>query len=139
MNKYLLETTTCSHLMENPPIVTGRLDSLADSDYPFPIPIVQGEILYGIERLPTGRKQQDLEQRANYLFSEIQCDPIPKETGIYYAQLKREAEKQGTSVAENDLWIAATALALDAILVTSDSDFQRVQGLFGLRLEDWTN
>lgn len=139
MNQYLLETTTCSRLMENAPIVKGRLDSLAESDYPFTIPIVQGEILFGIERLPIGKKRQDLEQRANYLFSEIQCDPIPKETGIYYAQLKREAEKQGTSVAENDLWIAATALALDAILVTSDSDFQRVQGLLGLRLEDWTN
>ncbi len=138
MNKYLLETTTCSRLMENNPIVKRRLDSLAESGYPFTIPIVQGEILFGIERLPIGRKRQDLEQRANYLFSELQCDPIPKETGIYYAQLKREAEKHGTSVAENDLWIAATALALDAILVTSDSDFQRVQGLLGLQLEDWT-
>jgi hypothetical protein len=26
---------------------------------------------------------------------------------------------------ENDLWIAATALALDAVLITRDSDFQR--------------
>lgn len=138
MSKYLLETTTCSRLMENHPRVKERLDSLTLKDYPFTIPIVQGEILYGIQRLPTGRKQQDLWQRANSLFSEIQCDPIPKDTGIYYAQLKREAEKQGTSVAENDLWIAATTLALGAILVTSDSDFERVQGVMGLQLEDWT-
>jgi len=33
--------------------------------------------------------------------------------------------------------VSATTLALDAILVTSDSDFQRIAGL-GLRLEDWT-
>ncbi len=29
-------------------------------------------------------------------------------------------------------------MALDAILVTTDSDFQRIAE-FGLKLEDWTN
>ena len=38
----------------------------------------------------------------------------------------------------NDLWIAATAMALDAILFTADSDFQRIAE-FGLRLENWTS
>ena len=56
----------------------------------------------------------------------------------YYARLKRAAEQQGTPLSDNDLWIAATALALDAVLVTSDSDFQRIAGL-GLQLEDWAN
>jgi len=36
---------------------------------------------------------------------------------------------------ENDLWIAATALSLRAILVTTDSDFQRVSEL---NIKDWT-
>ena len=124
--------------MKDNPIVKRHLDALPDSDYYFTIPIVQGEILYGIERLPPGRKQQALLQSANHLFSQIQCEPIPKETGNCYAQLKRQAEQQGTSLAANDLWIAATTLALDAILVTSDGDFYRVSGLFGLQLEDWT-
>jgi tRNA(fMet)-specific endonuclease VapC len=114
--------------MKDNPIVKRHLDALTDSDYYFTIPIVQGEILYGIERSPPGRKQQDLLQSANHLFSQIQCEPIPKETGNYYAQLKRQVEQQGTSLAANDLWIAATALALDAILVTSDGDFYRVSG-----------
>lgn len=135
MSKYLLETTTFSHLMQNDPVVKGHLNALTDSDYLFTIPIVQGEIFYGIERLPIGRKQRELSQRANTLFAEIQCDPIPKETGIHYARLKRQVEKRGTPIAENDLWIAATTLALDAILVTADSDFQKA---FGLQLEDWT-
>ena len=99
MGKYLLETTTCSHLMQNNPVVKRHLNALTDSDDLFTIPIVQGEILYGIERLPTGRKQRELLQRANNLFAEIQCDPIPKDTGIHYARLKRQAEKQGTPVA----------------------------------------
>jgi len=43
-------------------------------------------------------------------------------------------ERRGSRLDENDLWIAATSLSLGAILVTADSDFQRVHGL---KLEDW--
>jgi predicted nucleic acid-binding protein len=38
------------------------------------------------------------------------------------------------SLDENDLWIAATALSVGAVLVTMDSDFERVEGL---TVEDW--
>ena len=55
-----------------------------------------------------------------------------------YAQIKIAAQEQGTSLSECDLWIAATALTLDAILVASDSDYERIVGL-GLRLENWKN
>jgi tRNA(fMet)-specific endonuclease VapC len=138
MNKYLLETSTWSLLMRDIPKVKGRLNSLAESDYLFTCPIVKGEILFGILRLPTGKRRRDLEQKANELFAQIPCDPIPENVGDTYAQIKVAAQQQGTSLDECDLWIAATALALDAILVTSDSDYQRIAGL-GLRLEDWAN
>ena len=36
---------------------------------------------------------------------------------------------------ENDLWIAATAMDRNAVLVSSDSDFRRIGGL---ALEDWS-
>lgn len=36
---------------------------------------------------------------------------------------------------ENDLWIAATALVLGAVLVTRDSDFRNITGL---SVENWT-
>ena len=124
--------------MRDIPKVKGRLNSLAESDYLFTCPIVKGEILFGILRIPTGKRRRDLEQKANELFAQIPCDPIPENVGDTYAQIKVAAQQQGTSLDECDLWIAATALALDAILVTSDSDYQRITGL-GLRLEDWAN
>ena len=136
MNKYLLDTSTCSLLMKDIPRVKGRLNSLTESDYHFTCPIVKGEILFGIARLPAGNRRQDLEQKANELFADVPCDPIPESVSDAYAEIKVAAEQQGTSLGECDLWIAATALALDAILVTSDSDYQRVIGL-GLRLENW--
>ena len=82
-----------------------------------------------------------MENQAINLFERLLCLGVPKETkeaADYYAPMKNYAEQHGTPLSENDLWIAATAMALDATLVTSDSDFQRIAG-FGLRLEDWTN
>ena len=123
--------------MANNPRVKARLLSVQVADYPFICPIVRGEILFGVELLPVGRRRQSLENQANNLFSGLVCDPMPEEAGDHYARIKREAQRQGTPLDECDLWIAATALALDAVLVTSDSDFQRIVGL-GLQLENWT-
>ena len=138
MTKYLLETSTCSYLMANHTRVKDCLASAQVTDYPFTCPIVRGEILFGIELLPAGRRRQSLENQANNLFSGLICDPIPETAGDFYAKIKRAAQELGTPLDECDLWIVATALALDAILITSDSDFHRVQGLFGFELEDWT-
>jgi len=137
MKKYLLETSTCSFLMVNDSQVQSHLASVKTTDYVFTCTIVRGEILFGIERLPQGQKRQSLENQALKLFTKLPCEGISKEVSDEYARIKYQAEKQGTPLAENDLWIAATALTYDAILVTSDSDFQRISGL-GLCLEDWT-
>ncbi len=124
--------------MQDNPRVKGRLDSLTESDYHFTCTIVKGEILFGIGRLPEGKRKQGLEQKANELFTVVPCDSIPENVANTYAQIKVAAQQQGTSLDENDLWIAAMALFLDAILVASDSDFERIVEL-GLRLEDWKN
>ena len=138
MNKFLLDTSTASACMKNDPKVKERLESLDPSDYLFICPIVKGEILFGILRLDAGPKRQNLQQKANELFAVIPCNPLPENVAEVYAHTKAAAQMQGTSLGRCDLWIAATALALDAILVTSDSDYHRIAGL-GLRLENWVN
>lgn len=136
---YLLETSTCSFLMARIPHVIAHFESLSDfNNYLFTCPIVRGEILFGIQRLPVGRRRQVLENQAINLFEELPCLAVPKEAADYYAPMKKYAEQRGTPLSENDLWIAATAMAFSAILVTADSDFQRIAE-FGLELEDWTN
>ena len=124
--------------MKDNPKVKERLNSLTESDYTFTCSIVKGEILFGIARLPAGKRKQDLQQKADELFEVVPCESISERVSETYAKIKVTAEQQGTSLGECDLWIAATALTLDAILVTSDSDYQRIVGL-GLRLEDWTS
>ena len=138
MNKYLLDTSTISSLMEDSPKVKDRLGSLAETDYLLTSPIVKGEILFGIFRLPSGTRRQILEQKANQVFSVVPCHPMPEDVSEDYARTKIAAQQRGTPLDECDLWIAATAMAVDAILVTSDNDFQRITGL-GLQVEDWTD
>ena len=124
--------------MKDNPQVKERLNSLTESDYTFTCSIVKGEILFGIARLPAGKRKQYLQQKADELFEVVPCEPISESVSDAYARIKIAAQEQGTSLSECDLWIAATALTLDAILVASDSDYERIVGL-GLRLEDWKN
>jgi predicted nucleic acid-binding protein len=69
------------------------------------------------------------------LFGQLVCLAVPEAAADQYAAIKRDAERQGTPLDENDRWIAVTAHALDAVVVTMDSDFQRVSGL---QTEHWT-
>ena len=57
------------------------------------------------------------------------CEPIPSAAGDLYASLKVAQQRRGVPLDENDLWIAATALAIKATLVSRDSDFQGIEGL----------
>jgi tRNA(fMet)-specific endonuclease VapC len=69
------------------------------------------------------------------LFAVISCEPLPEAAGDHSARIKLIRQQKGLVLDENDLWIAATALALGAVLVTRDSDFQQVEGL---SVNDWT-
>jgi len=131
---YLLDSNTISFIMEKRPRVLSRLDAAMQSDWLITCTIVRGEILYGLERMPQGRKRQLAEAEASVAFEYVQCEAVPERAADIYARIKRDAELDGTAQGENDLWIAATTLALDAVLVSSDTDFRRVRGL---PLEDW--
>jgi len=91
--------------------------------------IVHGEILFGIERLQPGKRRTELEDKAHRIFKVVSCEPIPERAADFYAAVKITRQRNGLSLDEGDLWIAATALTLDAMLVTRDSDFARIEGL----------
>jgi tRNA(fMet)-specific endonuclease VapC len=51
-----------------------------------------------------------------------------------YAEIHAFLEKNGRAVGDNDKWIAATAAATGAVLVTNDKDFDPLQGTFLTRV-----
>jgi tRNA(fMet)-specific endonuclease VapC len=132
---YLLDTNVISGLMRKRPEIRGRLASLAPSHDVVTCPIVRGEILFGIEKLPDGRRRQELAALATLVLADVPCESVPETAGDAYSQIKATRQRQGLTLDENDLWVAATAKALGAVLVSSDRDFAQVEGL---TVEDWT-
>ncbi|MCF6311894.1 MAG: type II toxin-antitoxin system VapC family toxin [Verrucomicrobiales bacterium] len=55
---------------------------------------------------------------------------MDKKVAMIYSRISRDLRRRGQSIGANDTWIAATALSLDAPLLTNNiSHFERVEGL----------
>ncbi len=58
------------------------------------------------------------------------CLEITREVSWHYGEIFRHLKESGKMIGQNDLWIAATALAHDRAIVTRNtSEFTRVPGL----------
>ena len=132
---YLLDTTAFSDLMREHPVFDKRLASLTENDLIMICPVVRGEILFGLGKLEAGRRRQDLETKANKFFAVLHCESISEMTADHYAKVKIARQNKGLTLDENDLWIAACALASQVTLVSRDGDFRQIDGL---TVEDWT-
>jgi predicted nucleic acid-binding protein len=126
---YLLDTSAISALMRADSRMASWLSSIGADDRVVMCTISRGEILFGLERLAPGRRRTDLEGKAWRLFAILPCEPIPAAVGDRYAAVKATQQRRGLPLDENDLWIAATALSLEATVVSRDSDFQEIEGL----------
>ena len=129
----LLDTNAVSDLMRDHPQVKARIGRHAD-----PIAtsvVVVGEIRYGLDRLPAGKKRTDLEARAQNILASLRIEPVTEQIANGYGRLKASLESQGLNLDENDLWIAATAITHGNLLVTRDQIFSQVSGL---QVEDWS-
>lgn len=126
---YLLDTNAISDLMRADARNENWISALDRGDRVVTCTIVRGEILFGIARLPKGRRRAELKEAGLQFLNAFRCEPIPQLAGDYYANLKLTRQQSGLMLDENDLWVAATALALGAKLVTRDNDFAGIPGL----------
>jgi predicted nucleic acid-binding protein len=126
---YLLDTNAISDLMRASSRIENWMAGLQQGDRVVTCTIVRGEILFGIARLAPGRRRTDLEETGRQFLATVRCEPVPERAGDFYAAVKLARQQRGLTLDENDLWVAATALALGAALVTRDSDFGGIDGL----------
>ena len=126
---YLLDTNSISLLMREDVQIAAWLSSVRDDDRVVTCTIARGEILFGVKRLAQGRRRSELEAKAQELFAALPCEAIPSGAGDFYADIKIARQSRGLALDENDLWIAATALAVGATLVSRDIDFMGIETL----------
>lgn len=141
MNKYLLDTNIASALINVGP-VGDRVRSQAFALPPENLYLSQitvFEIRNGIEakRFKEGRPDscQGLEKRSEQLFQTINLVNFDHECTQQLVLLKSLGRQYNKTLSFPYFMIAATALALDATLVTNDNAFQFFDS--HLTLTDW--
>ena len=133
MPSALLDTNAISDLMRDHPRLKIRISTFPESIETSVV--AAGEIRYGLERLPKGKKRTDLEDKARRTLTALPINSISEQIADVYGNLKAALEGQGLNLDDNDLWIAATAIANGSILVTRDRIFAKIPGLL---VEDWS-
>jgi len=99
--------------------------------------IVEGEIRFGLARLPSGRRQQQLSDAFERILDTLHgILPVTREMASHYATLKADLWKRAHPIGDNDIWIAATALTHGLTVLTSDADFQEFSNL---HVNDWSS
>ena len=89
-------------------------------------PIIFGEIRFGIDRMPPGRRRERFERWFAEGVENLVCLPIEAATGIRWAQLLARLRASGNSMPFKDSLIAATALVHDLTVATRNiRDFRQ--------------
>ncbi len=122
----LLDTNVLSELVRREPDegVVGWLDSL-DAAEVATTAIAAAELLYGVARLPQGRRKQQLSQAIDELIEEDldgRVEPFDVTAAAHYAALVSDRDTLGRPIGVADAQIAAIARKLRATLATHNTD-----------------
>jgi len=129
---YLLDTNTCIQILNGTsPALTERLRFVPRTQVRLSS-VVKAELYYGARK--SGRVADNLRVLERF-FESIASLSFDDRCAEEYGLVREELERAGTPIGPNDLLIAATARAHDAVLVTHNvREFSQVAGL---RIEDW--
>jgi tRNA(fMet)-specific endonuclease VapC len=130
--QYLLDTNTVSYVIKgNYPRMRERLSKVSMAEVGISV-VTEAELRFGVERLP---KAPRLRVAVEEFLLRVEVLPWDSDCAQRYANLRAESERRGEPMGNLDMMIAAQALAVGVVLVTSDRVFRRVKGL---KLEDWS-
>jgi tRNA(fMet)-specific endonuclease VapC len=129
--RYLLDTNICIYIrQERPEEVLRRFRELRAGEAV--LSVINGQLFYGAAK--SAQRVAALEQ-LNELARLPPALPLPETAAETYGTIRAQLEARGEMIGNNDLWIAAHALASHLTLVTNNErEFQRVRGL---RVRNW--
>lgn len=130
--RYLLDTNICIYIRQKRSLEVLRYFERLRPGEAAISAITYGELLYGAEK---SAHRSAAIARLRELADILLPLPLPAAASECYGTLRARLESRGEMIGNNDLWIAAHALAEHFILVTNNErGFRRVNGL---KLENW--
>lgn len=145
---FLLDTNHCFLLIARDSRMVAAVASRRAAQLMTPV-IVAGELRYGAA---VSEYRQENALAVEDFLGRIDQVLISPRTAQHYADLKSRlllefgprdrARRRGFDLTklgftDNDLWIAASALEYNAVLVTDDSDYRRMTEVSNLVVENW--
>lgn len=130
--RYLLDTDICVFIRRrHMPQVQAKFERLQPGEAIMSV-VTYGELRFGVEKhVNRASALKTLEE----LVTHIPVAPMTPEVAHEYGGLRAVLERKGEVIGNNDLWIAAHALAAGLVLVTNNErEFKRVPGL---KVQNW--
>jgi tRNA(fMet)-specific endonuclease VapC len=132
--RYLLDTNICIYIRQKrPEQVLRRFRKLRPGEAVLSV-ITYGELLYGAAK---SAHRAEARERLRELVHFLPAVALPETAAETYGALRADLESKGEMIGNNDLWIAAHALAAGLTLVTNNErEFRRVRGL---KIQNWAS
>ncbi|WP_185234383.1 type II toxin-antitoxin system tRNA(fMet)-specific endonuclease VapC [Teredinibacter franksiae] len=129
---YMLDTNTCIFVLKNR---TTELKNKFKAIKNISISTVAyAELCYGIENGDPKLREERYNQ-LDIFTQRVLIDPWDEEAARHYGLIRAILKRQGNIIGSNDLFIAAHARSINAVLVTNNTkEFSRIPDL---TLEDW--
>ena len=132
----ILDSNILLHYVRQSPLaekIEARYNLLTAKDVPLISIVTEGELKALALQLAWGEQRR---RQSEALLSYFVVIPLPF-AGIVdaYAEIDNYSKRSGVPMGKNDLWIAATAAVTGARLLTTDKDFDHLDGVFLDR--DW--
>jgi tRNA(fMet)-specific endonuclease VapC len=130
--RYLLDANIVIYIRQKrPEAVLRRFGRLRPGEAGISV-IAYGELLSGA--MKSSRRESGLELLRE-LSTLLPPLPMPEKAAEMYGFIRTDLESRGEMIGNNDLWIAAHALASGLTLVTNnEKEFRRVRGL---KVQNW--
>jgi len=134
MTTHLLDTSIYSERIKPHPSpgVVHRWSRMGDQALAISA-ICEAELRFGLERRNSERLWLEY---CHYLENRIRLLPVDKPVADIFGKLKSELERKGRPRADFDLFVAATALSNDLVLVTAND--RHFRDIPNLKIENWT-
>ncbi len=131
-HRYLLDTNICIYIRQKrPEEVLRRFRRLRPGEAVLSV-ITYGELLYGAAK---SEQRMAALERLRELVNLLPALSLPETAAEAYGRIRAELESKGEMIGNNDLWIAAHAVAAGLTLVTNnEKEFRRVRGL---KIQNW--